>query len=58
MKPSIEDLTIEKLLEIRKLERDKDNIKKIDDFLKSFREMKSKNDCLKRKNVIQKIFKI
>lgn len=58
MKPSIEDLTIEKLLEIRKLERDKNNIKKIDDFFKLFKEMKSKNDCLKRKNVIQKIFKI
>ncbi len=56
------DITLEKILEIRKLERDRDPnnpmIKKIDDLLKSFREMKSKNDCLKRKNVIQKIYKI
>lgn len=42
---------------MRRAERDKDNIKKMDDFLKSFREMKSKNQSLKRKNVIEKIFK-
>ena len=49
--------TMEQLLEMRRAERDKDNIKKMDDFLKSFREMKSKNQSLKRKNVIEKIFK-
>ena len=49
--------SIEQLLEMRRAERDKDNIKKMDDFLKSFREMKSKNQSLKRKNVIEKIFK-
>ena len=48
---------MEQLLEMRRAERDKDNIKKMDDFLKSFREMKSKNQSLKRKNVIEKIFK-
>ena len=48
---------MEQLLEIRRAERDKDNIKKMDDFLKSFREMKSKNNSLKRKNVIENIFK-
>ena len=45
------------LLEMRRGERDKDNIKKMDDFFKSFREMKSKNNSLKRKNVIENIFK-
>ena len=45
------------LLEMRRDERDKDNIKKMDDFFKSFREMKSKNNSLKRKNVIENIFK-
>lgn len=46
---------MEQLLEMRRSERDKDNIKKMDDFFESFREMKSKNNSLKRKKFIEKI---
>ena len=44
---------MEQLLEMRRA----DNIKKMDDVIKLFREMKSKNNSLKRKNVIENIFK-
>jgi hypothetical protein len=40
----------------RSSERDKNRIKEIDDLTKSFREMRSKNNSLKRKGFIEKIF--
>jgi len=44
------------LSEKRSSERDKNRIKEIDDLTKSFREMRSKNNSLKRKGFIEKIF--
>ncbi len=53
--PDFEEL-MKVLSKKRSSERDKNRIKEIDDLTKSFREMRSKNNSLKRKWFIEKIF--